>query len=251
MKNAASIAFQLRNAFQWFALGLLALIAGAAFVATVGAALGLFPWLTLPLAFGETVVAAGPIVQSLVTVILLALCFFVPSSMRVMKLEGAHRAFNIKMEDIARAYHVAHADDRRGIFRLKNEFDAVRERIAHLREHPDLGHLEPDVLEIAAQMAQQSHRLAQTYSEENVDRARRFLQQRQEEVERSREQIARAYHTSRELKRWIEEVETDEASVENQMARLDEELTDILPRLGYVRASDKTNVVQLPATAAE
>jgi len=30
------------------------------------------------------------------------------------------------------------------------EFDAVRERLAYLRDHPDLSRLEPEVLEVAA-----------------------------------------------------------------------------------------------------
>ena len=49
--------------------------------------------------------------------------------------------------------------------------------------HPDLGALEPEILELAAQMSRISQDLAETYSDEKVDRARTFLQQRQQEID--------------------------------------------------------------------
>ena len=63
---------------------------------------------------------------------------------RVMRLENSHRSFRVTMWDVAQAYQAAHAADRDGCFRLKSEFDSVRERLEHLRRHPDLGVLEPD-----------------------------------------------------------------------------------------------------------
>ena len=185
------------------------------------------------------------------TALLVSLCFLVPSSLRVLRLEASHRRFALSMEDVARAYHLAHADDRRGVFRMRSEFDAVRERLAHLREHPDLGGLEPDVLEVAAQMSAQSRRLAETYADDKVERARRFLEQRQEEVERARELIAKAHHTARELKRWSESVETDESVVESQRERLEAELRELLPQIGLDHDEPAPNVVRMPTTAAE
>ncbi|MGR3541730.1 MAG: DNA repair protein [Hasllibacter sp.] len=239
----------LRLALQYAGIGMIAIAALAAVLATAASALGLLPWLDLT-ALGWA--AAGPWVQTAGAALLVALACFLPGATRVLRLEHAHRSFHLKMEDVARAYHVAHADDRSGAFRVKHEFDAVRERLAHLREHPELGSLEPDVLEVAAQMSAQSARLAAVYSDDKVDRARRFLEQRQEEVERTREMIAKAHHSGRELKRWVETIELEEQVTDNQLERLEEELEEILPRLGFARAADRSNVVTMPpATAAE
>ena len=252
MKNVASIAHQIRHLSQMLSLGLLVVLAGAVLIATLGAALGALPWLSLGATFGEASrTDVGPWVQIGLTVVLVALCFFVPSSLRVLRLEASHRRFSIGMEDIARAYHSAHADDRRGAFRMRAEFDAVRERLAHLREHPELGHLEPDVLEVAAQMSIQARHLAEVYSDEKVSRARRFLEQRQEEVERTRELVARAHHTARHLKRWSEDLAEEEGAVRDQRERLEEELREILPQIGYVPEEPAANVVRMPVSAAE
>lgn len=229
-----------------------AVVAMLAAGAALAAAAGVLPWLSLPAAIGDAPLPwAGMALQIGATVLLIAVAATVPAMIRVSRLEAAHRSFAMGMEDVARAYHLAHAADRDGAFRLRHEFDAVRERIAHLREHPDLDGMEPGVLELAAQMSTQSRRLAETYSDDAVDRARRFLEQRQEEVERTREAIAGAHHSARELRRWTEAVELDEQVVESQLARLEEDIADILPRLGYVRAAGHGNVVRMPATAAE
>ena len=249
MKNAAALAYQARHLLQILAIGLIALLAAGALAATVGAALGLLPWLSLPMTFGEAPVEAGPWLQIGATALLVALGFLVPSSMRVMRLEASHRRFAIGMEDVARAYYTAHADDRRGAFRMRSEFDAVRERLAHLREHPDLGSLEPDVLEVAAQMSAQSRQLAEIYADDKLDRARRFLEQRQEEVERMRELIAKAHHAAREINRLGEAVELDESVVESQRAKLEAELREILPRIEEPAEKPAANVVRINAAA--
>ena len=249
MRNAAAIGHQLRQLIQALAIGALAAMAAGALVVTLGAALGLLPWLSVPLAYGDAALDAGVAVQVGGTVLLLALASALPSSFRVMRLEGSHRRFAIGMEDIARAYHTAHADDRRGAFRMRSEFDAVRERLAHLREHPDLGSLEPEVLEVAAQMSVQSRHLAETYADDKLARAQRFLEQRQEEVERMRELLAKAHHSARELRRWADGVEADEAVVADERARLEEELRAILPDLAAPREEPRANVVRM--TAAE
>ena len=227
-----------------------ALLALASVFALAAAAAGFIPFLSLPVSFGaEPVLWAGIALQVSATLILVSVAAMLPAMFRVSRLEASHRSFRMGMDDVARAYHLAHSADREGAFRLKSEFDAVRERIAHLREHPDLSGMEPEVLELAAQMSTQTRKLAETYSDDAVSRARRFLEQRQEEVERTREAIARAHYSARELKRWTQAVEMEEQVVESQLQRLEEDMEDILPRLGYVRAAD--NVVRLPQTAAE
>ena len=96
------------------------------------------------------------------------------------------------LTDITRAYGAVHAADRGDAFRFSTEFDAVRERLAYLRDHPDLSSLEPALLEVAAQMSHISKELAEVYSDERVNRARSFLEQRQYEVAPSTSRPAHA-----------------------------------------------------------
>ncbi len=51
-----------------------------------------------------------------------------------MALENSHRRFSPGMQDVARAHAAAHAADRTGVFQLSSEFDALRERLAYLRD---------------------------------------------------------------------------------------------------------------------
>lgn len=222
------------RALQMIAMTVLALAAAAALAATIAATLGYLPWLQLSASFGETALPwAGMALQIFLTGLLVTLVFFLPSSGRVLSLEKSHRDFRISMDDVARAYHVAHTADRAGVFTMSSEFDAVRERLAFLRDHPDLGHLEHDVMEVAAQMGEQARSLADIYSDEKVARARKFLTQRQEDAERQQERIVEALHICRELKRWSDQVELEESVVASQLAQLDDQLRTILPELGY------------------
>jgi chromosome segregation ATPase len=134
---------------------------------------------------------------------------------------------------VANAYHAAHVADRKGVFTLSSEFDAVRERIDYLREHPDLKLLEADILTLAAQMSKQSHRLAEIYNDARVSRAKDFLAQRQAEAEDQQQRIAEALRVCREIMRWSSQVELEEAMVASQLQQLDEQLQAALPALGY------------------
>lgn len=222
-----------------YVLGLAAL---AMVVVTAASALGLLPWLTLEAGFGTTSPLAGMIAQIGLTALLVALFGFFPSSLRVLQLENSHRSFRIGMRDVAEAYHAAHVADRKGVFTLSSEFDQVRERIDYLREHPDLKLLEADILTLAAQMGQQSHRLAEIYNEERVARARDFLAQRQKEAEDQQERIAQALKTCREIMRWNSQVELEESVVASQLQQLDEQLQEVLPALGYAFDGDKAEI---------
>ena len=124
--------------------------------------------------------------------------------------DGGRPHFRVTMSDVAQAYQAAHAADREGVFELTSEFDSVRERIEYLRRHPDLGSLQPELLEMAAQMSHESRDLAEIYSTERVERARHFLRQRQEEAEQMRHRVQAAFTTCSELRLWLERVEIDE-----------------------------------------
>ncbi len=229
------------------ALVILLTLAISTLAYTIAAALGLAPWLNVPLQFGDAApIEGGAYIQMAVVAILVALAFFVPTSARVLRLENNHRTFALKMEDVTRAYHYAHAADRSGLFTLSSEFDAVRERIAHLRDHPDLADLEADVIEVAAQMSHASRHLADIYNDDKVARAKAFLTERQEEVERQQEQILEAQRIARDLRRWGEQIHLEESVVKSQLERLHTDLREILPELGLsYEDDDKSNVVRI------
>ncbi len=237
----------IQSFMQMLAIATIALLALGAVTLSVLAAAGVLPWLQLPIAYNGAVYEAGIAVQLLITVALLALCFFIPSSLRVLQLEKSHRTFEITMSDVAEAYALCHRADREGVFTMSSEFDAVKERIAHLRAHPDLPELEPGVLEAAAEMSYAFHELAETYSDEKVSRARSFLRQRQEEIALFQERIVKAQQTTRELKRWMEQVEMDEAIAESQLSQLEDALSDVLPKLGLETKRRESNVFAMAA----
>lgn len=236
------------------AQGLVALIAAALVVATALAALGQIPWPQIALFFGgQAVPQAGMWLQIGLMVLLLLLLFFLPGNFRISRLERSHRSFALSMEDVSRAYRAAHAADRAGMFALSGEFDSMRARMDHLRQHPDLQHLEPELLQIAAQMSLETRELARTYSDEKVARAKGFLQQRQEEVQALTDRLALARRTCEELRRWLHDIEAEERTAQIQMRRLEADLKEILPTLGYDFDLEdhrddhrEANVVQLP-----
>ena len=218
---------------------------------TLLSATGYWPWLDLDLRVGgQPVENAGMYVQIGGTVLAVMLMFFLPSNRRIIALENSHRAFHMGIEDVARAYHHAHAADRNSTFQLSAEFDAMRERLAYLRDHPDLGAMEPEILEMAAQMSFVSRELATTYSDDNVKRARDFLRQRQHEVERFTERLNEAKVIHQELKHWLTQVELEESVAASQLERLRDELFVVLPEMGTERIGGRsTKIIDLPRAA--
>lgn len=241
---------------QVIVMVLIAVAALALVVATVGAFLGQLPWVEIYASFGGTQLAeAGKYLQIGLTVLFVLLAFYLPANHRIMQLENSHRNFAISMEDVARAYRASHEADRKKLFRIGGEFDSVRERIRHLRDHPDLGALEPDILDLAAQMSHTSRDLASTYSDDSVERARAFLRQRQEEVDRFLENIALAKKTTEDLRHWMQQIETEERVVDKQLTALEADLMSLLPELGF-EVDDKVEdpdqiVVPLPQKARQ
>ncbi|KJZ19940.1 hypothetical protein [Loktanella sp. S4079] len=230
-----------------------AAVAAVVVLYTFACALGFAPWLQLTLNFGgQDYVNAGQFVQIFSAVALVLFASFLPAAWRVTTLEAHHRQFHLKMEDVAQAYYYCHAADRSGVFKMKSEFDAVRERLVYLRDHPDLSMLEADVLEIAAQMSQQAKDLAATYSDEKVGRAKTFLRQRQQEVAQQKERISDAVQDCIEIERWVAEIDMDESMVASQLGQLEERLIAATQKLGLNLGSDGSNVYPIkPRTVAE
>ena len=225
---------------------LLVLSAIALTAATVAAAFGLVPWLDLPVAVGgEAVTGAGMWAQIALTTLVLILVGFLPSNARVRRLEVTNRDFHLSMADVAKAYDYVHAADRDGKFQLSREFDAMRDRIEWMRNHPELAGLEHDILQVAAQMSVESRELAEVYSDEKVDRARSFLRQRQQEVEDYRQRISMAQATVQEIKRWMQAISVEEGLAEKQLERLQKDLAEITDALKLTGHDRPQNVVGL------
>ena len=207
---------------------------------------GAAAWLSMPMTFGDvTLMNFGNYVQIGTTALMVSAALMIPTNMRLNALERSHRSFQIGMDDLARAYHLCHTADRAGVFTLSSEFDAVRERLAYLRDHPDLRQLESEVIEVAAQMSQQSRHLADIYYDEKIARAKLLLTQRQEEAEAQQDLIVEALHTTQELRKWAQQVDLEESVVASQLDQLDEKLRAILPDLGYQFDKPEDNVVSL------
>jgi len=247
------VLFLLGSVLQRLATIAVLLAALALSLATIAAAFGQLPWLEFEAGFGRTTYPnAGQIAQIGLTVLAVLLCFYLPANARIMALETSHRRFTLGMQDVARAYAMAHAADREGLFRMSSEFDAVRERLAWLRSHPDLGSLEPDLLEVAAQMSHISQELADIYSDDKVARARAFLRQRQQEVEAFNARLDQAKAISRELRHWAHEVDLEESVAASQLQRLRDDLRAVLPELGIEeQLQDGDTVIEIARKAAE
>ncbi len=217
------------------------------------AVLGMVPWLEFTAHVGDTPYPeAGRVAQIGVTALAVLLCVYLPANWRMLRLETSHRRFEIGMQDVARAYALAHAADRRELFDLSSEFDAVRERLAYLRDHPDLDSLEPALLEVAAQMSHISRELAEVYSDEKVARARAFLTQRQQEVEAFNARLDHAKQVCQELRHWAHQVELEESVAVSQLNRLRDDLRSLLPELGHEDTiAPDTRVVDMSQKAAE
>jgi uncharacterized membrane protein len=226
---------------------IVALFAVVAIGSVVFAMLGMIPWLTLDARIGDApLTGAGVMLQSLLAALSLVLVLYLPSHARVAKLERSHRSFQMGTEDVARADRLAHDTDRKGVFTLSGEFDAMRERLNHMRRHPDLGLLEADILELAAQMSLQARDLAKVYSEEKVARAKSFLAQRQQEAQATEDQIRIARYACDEIRNWLNDVEADERRLSQQFQLLERDLKSVLPALGYeIEEPRDANVVQL------
>jgi hypothetical protein len=236
----------LQSTATWLAV----LLTTAMALYSAACAFGLFPWPSLRVLFADGMSTdIGIWLQLGVTFFLILVSLLLPANGRMLRLERSHRSFAMGVQDVAHAYRLAHAADRAGVFALSGEFEAVRARLEHLRNHPDLAQLEPELLQLAAQMSFITRDIAQTYSDQKVARARSFLAQRQEEVQASKDRIAIARRTVDELRRWLTDIEAEERQVEQQIKRLEGDLREILPPLGYSMELEDprdATVVQLP-----
>jgi hypothetical protein len=237
---------------HWLSIGVIACLAVVLAGATGMAIGGAIPWISLAtIRTDGSTQDIGPTLQVMGTLLSLALAGTVPGALRVLRLETSHRRFHMSMDDVARAYHAAHQADRNGYFTASSEFDRVRERIAFLRDHPDLGSLEPQLLEVAAQMSHESRHLAEIYSVDKVDRARAVLRQRLEEAALFSKRIEQASHICKDLRKWHDAVLAEEQDAAAKFEALGRELEDVVPLIdAYHQSSSQHASIQDGAKAA-
>ncbi len=226
-KKHASFAYLSQTILQSVATFLIVATAVILAGATLLAALGVLPWVTVPAAVGTHQLDVGPYLQMAFALMALLMLATVPGTVRLLRLETSHRDFQIAMDDVAEAYWAAHAADREGVFQLNREFDAVRERIAFLSQHPDLGAHDPRLLELAAQMSTEARELAEIYSDEKVEHARSMILERNAEVARLTKLIEQAHAVTHDLRRDLGSLEIAEDIVRSRLAALSEDVAEL------------------------
>ena len=220
--------FRIASLGQAASMALISATAVAGVVATALAFAGILPWPGIALTYGGDVVPwFGMALQIGATALLVLLALFLPSSRRVLRLETSHRRFEIDMDDITRAYRAAHWADRREMFDMHREFDAVRERYQFLKSQPELAEMDAELLTIAAQMSEQTRELAEVYSDAKVARARESLVQRKADAKALEDRIQQAHGDLRELKRMMDDVDVEEAKVASQLQMLREAVSEM------------------------
>ena len=167
----------------------------------------------------------------MLTALLVASSLLVPGSVRVLQLEISHRRFRATMDDVARAFYAAYAADRCGALRFLDEFDAVRERLGFLRDHPDPRELDPEVLELAVRMSHVGRDLARIYSVEKVDEARETLTRRGDRAARLEAEIDRASRALTSIRGRLEEVPARKDRTTEGLAALRAEVEALLTGL--------------------
>jgi hypothetical protein len=175
----------------------------------------------------------GIVLQISICLFLVLAALLLSTLSRLARLERLQKTSALSLPDIATAYRLSHAADRKGAFALVGEFDQMRLRMDHLRNHPDLQDLQDDLLQIAAQMSMQTRDLARIYSDENVKGATDFLRQRQLDVQALSDQLTIARTTCDELLACSNTVDADDDQIRQHIEQLEHELKDILPSLGF------------------
>ena len=164
-----------------------------------------------------------------------------------LKQKMLRSRFEINMEDVGRAYYAAHSADREGVFRLTEQYDSVLERLRWLQQQPDFAELNHEVLVVAAQMSELSRTLAERFSERNVDRAKAFLAEREEQMEAVGTLVSQTIETLTIIRLRTQKLNEEDVKNATLLKELDAEFSALLKPLGYqlVRPTEADNIVPL------
>lgn len=170
----------------------------ASLICLVLSATSAWPWLGLEANIGGVGVDIGIFSQLGFTCLLASFATFSPSNTRILELEKSHRNFTMSM-----------------------------------RDHPELAGLEPETMEVTAQMSNTTRDLATIYSDGNSKRAKDFLIQRQVKRVDFDEKISLILSVTQEIRNYRLDIKNSERKVERQMEQLEKGLREVLPKLGF------------------
>lgn len=139
---------------------------------------GFMPWLYVPLQFGQegAVVDRGTIIQLLLVLVMFSLCYNIPSSARIMRMEVIKHKEHLGLQDIMTATAHLFEEDRNGAFSVTTQFDNITRRIEMLQRHETLDKLSDKHQATAAMISYQVRKFAKKFSKKKVDRANTALQ---------------------------------------------------------------------------
>lgn len=231
---------------SWTATAVLSCAVLAVGAYTLLCLVGIAPWLQLPVTFGETTYEyGGMVVQIALTALLLCLLAYLPGVSRVLQLEQSHRSFSLTLEDIARAFDACHSAERKGVFTLDREHDAVMERFAYLKAHPELDGIADDLLEIVAKMSFESKKYGKKYSDKKVKKLRKALRKMDQELDRKEYQ-------NQQMTTWVPQLEAElnrlskrQTSTVKQYDELMQRITALWEKVQRKREEAPENVVPM------
>jgi len=190
-----------------------------------------------------------------VVLLLAILCSCIPIAMwtggQPLQAAEIERSFCISMDHVTRAYTISHQEDRTGRFTLSSQFDAMRERMGVLLQHPDLEALTPDLRVVAAQMSVVSRDLAQRYSDQTVKDAYALIDQCERDCERLEKLITVGLKAEVGIREQARRVDIRLATANSQLQSIVEAIDRELEPLNLSLNQDQLSSVVNMKTAAE
>lgn len=178
------------------------------------------------------------------------LCSCIPIAMwaggQPLRSAEIDRTYQISMDDITRAYAVAHQADRSGIFTLQGEFDGVRARMNVLMQHPELQNLSPELRVVAAQMSQVSRDLARRYNNQAVTDAYTLIEQCEQECARLEALVSQGIEAEAVIRIAVQKLDLRLTTAHSRLQAAEDAINEKLQPLGLqVRQTDTANVITL------
>ncbi len=154
-----------------------------------------------------------------------------PGQRRVLELEILHREFALKQEDVVNALYIFFQEDRAGVFKLKEQHDAVMERVRFALQHSDLHAMDHEVLEAAAMVSTRLSGLAQHFSTEKVAAAWKSLDVAQQQSALLEQTITELQNSQPELRRLEQTLSLKAATQQSQLQMLTDKLAGVVEQV--------------------
>lgn len=229
-------ALRAREIFMIVAQGFILAFAALLLTRSIAAGLGWLAWPRIDVVLaGEPLPMAGMWLQLGVTAVAVLLALFLPA----VETGASPRRARRSTPPVTRATPPARGPA------LVTVLDTRRPPRQPLPALADLRHLETGPA--------RPGRAADGFSDETVHRIETILKRRQEAAQAMSGRVALAQSLSDELRRWLGDVKAKERAAQSQMRRLEADLKEILPALGYHLDADDlrgSNVIRLPRRGA-